>query len=140
MSDFATVLLTLDRIERRLVLVTHMLVDLGRGDKEVMLARLQALDREFRNILGETNPTPTKEFNVDAATTAVLKRLDDDSTKIAAVVKGLRDRISTSMTQADVDAVNATLGAIGDRLEATAADPAAPVPPGPVPTLPAQRK
>lgn len=64
----------------------------------------------------------------------VLKRIDADTDAVAATVKSLDAMISTAMTQADVDTVKATLAAVATRLEATAADPNVPVPPGPAPS------
>jgi hypothetical protein len=69
----------------------------------------------------------------------VLKRIDDDTTALATTVKDLRDRLSTSMSQADVDAAKGTLSAIADRLEATAKSPDNPVPPGPAPVMAKKR-
>lgn len=69
-----------------------------------------------------------------AELTAALDRVDNDTTLVAAVVRSLRDRITTSMTAEDVAAVKGKLDEIGTRLEGTAADPANPVPPGPAPT------
>ncbi len=63
----------------------------------------------------------------------VLAKVDADTTAVAAAVTSLIGLISTSMTQADVDTVKATLGGIATRLEKTAADAQNPVPPGPPP-------
>jgi hypothetical protein len=59
-----------------------------------------------------------------------LAAIDADTTALASVVTDLRSKISTSMTQADVDQVTATLTAVGDRLTGIAADPNTPVPRG----------
>ncbi len=72
---------------------------------------------------------------VPQALTDALAKIDADTTALAAVVTDLRSKIGIGMTQEDVDGVNATLAAIAARLEATAKDPNAPVPPGPVPPL-----
>lgn len=77
---------------------------------------------------------------VPQALTDALKAIDTDTTAIAAVVDALRATITTSMTQAEVDSVTTTLGGISTRLKATAADPAAPVPPGPVPVFTRAKK
>lgn len=67
------------------------------------------------------------------ALTDALTLIDTDTTALAAVVTALRATISTSMTQADVDAVQATLGSVATRLEGIARDPNQPVPAGPLP-------
>lgn len=76
---------------------------------------------------------------MDQATTDLLNRIDTDTTAVAATVKSLDALISTSMTPADVAAVKAKLSDVAARLEATAADPNVPVPPGP-PPAPLQAK
>jgi len=65
--------------------------------------------------------------------TDALNKIDADTDALAAVVKGLRDKITTTMTQADVDAVKTKLDQVATRLEGIAADPNQPVPPGPAP-------
>jgi hypothetical protein len=65
-----------------------------------------------------------------------LKKIDDDTTALAGVVKGLRDQITTGMTQADVDAIKASLDQVATRLEGIAADPNNPIPPTPLPQVP----
>lgn len=67
--------------------------------------------------------------------TDAIAKINADTDALATVVTNLRSAISTSMTQADVDAVTATLSAVATRLEGIAADPNAPVPPGPAPTF-----
>lgn len=66
---------------------------------------------------------------------AVLATIDQDTTNLATVVADLRSKISTSMTQADVDAVQSTMSAVATRLEGIAKDPNAPVPAAPMPTF-----
>lgn len=72
---------------------------------------------------------------IPQALTDALAKLDTETTEIAAVVTQLRDAIKTGMTQADVDSVQSTLTALAERLDATAKDPNAPVPEGPVPVF-----
>ena len=71
---------------------------------------------------------------IPQALTDALNQIDADTNALATVVTDLRAKISTSMTQADVDAVQAKLADVATRLEGIAKDPAAPVPPGPPPT------
>lgn len=54
---------------------------------------------------------------IDAATSAVAKKIDD-----------LNAKISTDMSQEDVTTVTTQLGAVADHLEAIASNPANPVP------------
>jgi len=63
----------------------------------------------------------------------VLQKIDTDTDALAATVTALRDKVSTGMSQADVDAVKAKLAAVATRLEGIAADPTTPVPVGPPP-------
>lgn len=62
-----------------------------------------------------------------------LDRLNTETNNIAAVVQSLRDRISTAMTQEDVDAVQNTIDAVVNRLQGIAADPNQPIPVDPPP-------
>jgi hypothetical protein len=77
---------------------------------------------------------------VPQALTDALKKIDDDTTALAGVVKSLRDQIGTGMSQADVDAVKGSLDAVATRLEGIASDPANPIPPGPMPSAAPKRK
>lgn len=70
---------------------------------------------------------------VPQSLTDALKAVDDDTNALASVVTDLRSKIKTSMSQAEVDAVTATLGDVATRLTGIAADPNAPVPPGAMP-------
>lgn len=72
--------------------------------------------------------------------TDALAKVDEDTNKLAVVVKDLRDQVSVGMTDADVAAVKAKLGEVATRLEGIAADPGAPVPPAPAPTTLAKKK
>lgn len=72
--------------------------------------------------------------------TDALKKIDDDTTALAGVVKSLRDQITTSMTQPDVDALKSSLDQVATRLEGIAADPNQPVPPGPLPQAPKRKR
>lgn len=65
---------------------------------------------------------------VPQAMTDALKAIDDRTTELAAVVAGLRGRITTAMSQADVDAVVGQLGEVEAHLKGIAADPANPLP------------
>lgn len=104
---------------------------LSRAELNALRRRLTAHARKLEGIVSDDRPNPvTTEANMAGALDDVLKRIDDDTTALAGVVTKLRDKIKTSMTQADVDAAKATLSAVADRLEATAADPANPVPQG----------
>ncbi len=76
-------------------------------------------------------PNPSKA--VPSELTDALAKINTATTNLANVVKQLRDTISTSMTQADVDNVKGTLDQIGTSLDAIAADPNTPVPPTPAP-------
>lgn len=58
-----------------------------------------------------------------------LNGLNDATNELATVMADLRSKISTSMSQADVDAVTATLTQVEGRLKGLAADPGNPVPP-----------
>lgn len=71
---------------------------------------------------------------IPQALQAALDLIDEETNALAVVVKTLRDKISTGMTDADVAAVQAKLDAVATRLDGIAADPNAPVPPGPPPT------
>ncbi len=77
---------------------------------------------------------------VPQALTDALALIDRDTNALATVVTNLRNAISTSMTQADVDAVQASLAAVATRLEGIAADPNTPVPPGPAPVFAPKKK
>lgn len=79
---------------------------------------------------------------IDPTLTTALSQVDADTDAVAATVKSLDALISTQMTPADVATVKATLASISARLEATAADPNVPVPPGPppAPVPPPQKK
>jgi hypothetical protein len=78
-------------------------------------------------------PERSKAMPVPQNLQDALAKIDADTDAVAQVVRSLRDQIGTGMTQADVDAVQARLDEIATRLEATAADPNNPVPPGPAP-------
>ena len=65
--------------------------------------------------------------------TDALAKIDTATTSLGAVVTGLRDKIKTGMSDADVAAVDAKLAAVATALEGIAADPADPVP-GPLPS------
>lgn len=71
--------------------------------------------------------------------TDVLAAIDADTNAVAQVVLDLRTKIGNSMSDADVAAVVSTLTAVGDRLTGIAANPATPVPAGPLPPLSAAR-
>lgn len=77
---------------------------------------------------------------IPQALTEALAKLDTETTEIAAVVTQLRDAVKTGMTQEDVNAVQSTLTALAERLDATAKDPNAPVPEGPVPVFAGRRR
>lgn len=62
-----------------------------------------------------------------------LAKINTETDNLAVVVTALRDAIKTSMTQADVDSVKTSLSDVATRLSGIAADPNAPVPPGPTP-------
>ena len=60
-------------------------------------------------------------------TKAAMKRIDDATTAIGERISALIAKIGTGMTQAEVDEVNAGLGAEADKLEGMAKDPDAPI-------------
>lgn len=69
--------------------------------------------------------------------TDALARLDTETNEMATYVRELHDKISMSMSQADVDAVHAGLDAVATRLDGIAKDPDNPAPtPEPLPPLP----
>jgi hypothetical protein len=70
---------------------------------------------------------------------AVIARIDAATNADAAVITDLRSKIGTGMSQTDVDAVNVTLGAIADHLEAIGKDPADVVP-TPAPSMSKAKK
>lgn len=78
---------------------------------------------------------PRRGFSmaVPQSVVTALAAVDAATNQIAAVVTDLRSKVSVGMSQADVDAVDAQLGAIATRLQGIAADPANPVPPPPAP-------
>lgn len=101
-----------------------------------LTARLLAHDLTLKGIVA---PQPVPPFGeskmaIPQSTADVMKQVDDDTTAVGNVVLDLRAQIKAGVvSQADVDAINATLTSIGNRLMATAADPVNPVPPGPLP-------
>lgn len=70
---------------------------------------------------------------VPQALTDALDKVNTATNKLAGVVRDLRDRVKTGMTQADVDAVQGRLDQVAASLDGIAADPNNPVPPTPVP-------
>jgi hypothetical protein len=104
----------------------------GEGVARVV-GQLQAHAARLEEIAAK--PEQRRQFTVTVPQDLqdVLDKIDADTTAVAAVVMGLRDQISTGMTPADVEAVRGKLAEIASRLEATAADPNQPVPPGPPP-------
>ncbi len=68
---------------------------------------------------------------VPSPLSAAIAKINDATNQLATVVTSLRSQVGVGMSQADVDAVDAQLGAIATQLTGIAADPNNPVPPVP---------
>jgi hypothetical protein len=68
---------------------------------------------------------------IPQALTDALNKLNTETNEISEYVKGLKDKISTSMTAEEVASVTAGLDAVSTRLDGLAANPDNPVPPSP---------
>jgi hypothetical protein len=140
-----------DAIASAVFLIVRKLLDQEQGglspeDAAKVLARLTAHDQALGDIvaeqtdessstLGKHHPVARTAMAIPQALQDILTKIDADTSALAAVVLDLRNKISTGMSQEDVVAVQTTLGQIADRLEQTAHDPNAPVPPGPQPVF-----
>lgn len=68
---------------------------------------------------------------IPQALTDALDKLNTETNEIAEYVKGLQDKISTSMSDEDVATVRNGLTAVSERLDGLAANPSNPVPESP---------
>lgn len=106
-----------------LIRIDHLHIECDPGKLDLILVNLAQLKEAIMAISQDLQTVLTR---IDTATNAIAARLD-----------ALAAKISTDMSAEDVAAVQATLTADADRLEAMGKDPANPAPnpaPAPAPT------
>lgn len=112
-------------------LIVTMFGGMTPADIQTVTGRLTNLSARLDSII-HPKPVPKgARMAVPASLSAAISAINDDTNQLATVVTDLRSQIGVGMSQSDVDAVNAQLGAIATHLQGIAADPNNPVPPNP---------
>lgn len=126
------------QLEMLRAVLTHQTEGMTPAETAQVVGRLSAAAARLEGISAPRPVTPRQESRVMASQnpmkavppelTEVITRINAGVVAVAGVVRTLRDQIATSMTAADVADLKAQFEAVAANLEATAADPANPVP------------
>ncbi len=98
------------------------------GKKTEILLRVRLLEQQLQGIRTVVNRLETLIMALADDLKAGIKKLDDETTVIAALITSLAGRITNSMSDQEVADVKAALQGEADRLTSLAVDPTVPVP------------